>query len=241
MAGLVKPFNVECVDGLKVAKRNPVRILGGWELKAFALVHSPFREVLLLDADNTPVKNPLYLFSTPAFEENGAIFWPDYLRGRDKKNAAIWRSFGVRRPSEPEFESGQIMVDKARCWKALCLTVGINENSDFYYRYLHGDKETFHLAFAKTKTKYSMIPHPIHPLEGNMCQHDFEGNRIFQHRNSAKWNLQFNRRIKGFWYEDECLYFIEQLRKQWNGRLVSRRKQAIFNLERGSSTSSGQR
>ena len=129
----------------------------GWELKSYAILHSPYREVLLLDADNVPVVNPEFLFTSSEYRATGALFWPDFLRGRDKKNMAIWRSFGLHMPNELEFETGQILVDKSRCWRALCLALWMNENSDFFYQYLHGDKETFHLAFRKLKEPYALV------------------------------------------------------------------------------------
>jgi hypothetical protein len=33
---------------MKCRKKRPVRALNGWELKAFALLHCPFQEVLFL-------------------------------------------------------------------------------------------------------------------------------------------------------------------------------------------------
>jgi hypothetical protein len=48
-----------------------------------------------------------------------------------------------------------------------------------------------------------------------MCQHDFTGRRIFQHRNLAKWTFRCNPRIPGFSLEPECLGFIEQLAPYW--------------------------
>src|SRR6266446_5865383 len=149
MQALVAPLGVECVDAFKSRKKYPVRRLHGWELKPYAILHCRFREVLFLDADNVPVVNPEFLFDTPRYQASGAIFWPDYEAGKNEKLTAIWRSCGMRQPDEPEFETGQIVVDKRRCWRALRLSLWFNEHSDFYYRYLHGDKETFHLAFRK--------------------------------------------------------------------------------------------
>ncbi|MGO8698727.1 MAG: glycosyltransferase family 9 protein [Limisphaerales bacterium] len=221
MKALLAPLGVECVDATRVRKKFPARILQGWELKPYALLHSPYREVLLLDADNVPVVNPEFLFSTPEFRATGAIFWPDFTQGAHKKAYAIWRSFGLRIPKEFEFESGQIVLDKERCWRALSLSWWINENSDFFYRHLHGDKETFHLAFRKLKTAYSLVPKPIAPLPGVMCQHDFRGRRVFQHRNEEKWDLFFNKRIKGFRWEKQCHAFVSDLRRVWDGRIHS--------------------
>src|SRR5262249_48229832 len=140
-------------------------------------------------ADNVPVVNPEFLFDTPQFRDTGAIFWPDRVPTRQRRTARIWRSCGLRQPKEPEFETGQLLVDKERCWRALRLALWFNENSDFYYQHVHGDKETFHLAFRKLRKLYSLVPKPLHSLEGTMCQHDFEGRRIFQHRSNNKWHL----------------------------------------------------
>ena len=56
----------------------------------------------------------------------------------------------------------------------------------------------------------------IEPLEYTMCQHDFSGNRIFQHRNMDKWATgRRNERIAGFLLEAECLAFLDELEELW--------------------------
>jgi hypothetical protein len=218
MRALVSPLAVECLDAHQLRRKFPMRMLKGWELKPYAILHSSFREVLFLDADNVPIVNPEFLFDTPEFQRTGALFWPDYCHGKNKKAAMIWKSVGLRRPNEPEFETGQMVLDKQRCWQSLRLALWFNENSDFYYRYVHGDKETFHLAFRKLGKSYSLVPKGIHPLERTMCQHDFQGRRIFQHRNCDKWDLLLsNKRIRGFEFENECRQYISQLQGAWDG------------------------
>lgn len=220
MKTLLAPLEVECVDACKTRKNFPARSLHGWALKPYSILHSPFREILFLDADNVPVVNPEFLFDTSQFQATGAIFWPDYHYDNRQKARPVWRSCGLRQPYEPEFESGQMVLDKQRSWQALRLCLWFNEHSDFYYQYLHGDKETFHIAFRKLKQRYSLVPKSIHTLPGTMCQHDFQGRRIFQHRNTAKWDLfQPNQRVKDFWFEDECLRYLAELRRVWNGRV----------------------
>ena len=215
MKALLAPFGVATVDARAVRLSHPVRILQGWELKAYALLHARFAEVLLLDADNVPVADPAPLFDDPAYRASGAVFWPDF--GRLGPERAIWRITGIPYRDEPEFESGQILVDKARCWQALALAMHFNEYSDFYYRHVHGDKETFHLAWRKLGRAYAMPARPIYALTGTMCQHDLQGRRIFQHRNTDKWRLDgSNRRVFGFHYEEECRAFLAELRAQWH-------------------------
>jgi hypothetical protein len=214
MRGLVEPLGVSCINAQKVRKIHPVRTLNGWELKAFALLNCPFQEVLLLDADNVPVVDPEFLFETREFAEAGAIFWPDF--GRLEPSRSIWSLTGVPYRDEPEFESGQIVLDKKRCFRALSLAMWFNEYSDFWYSHIHGDKETFHLAWRRLDAPYAMPQREIHALEATMCQHDFRGRRIFQHRNMAKWKLHGNQRISGFSQEEACLRFIELLMPHWS-------------------------
>ena len=217
MRQLLEPFSVTFVDAHLVRQQQPVRILNGWELKPFAILNSRFREVLLLDADNVPVVDPSFLFETPEYRANGAVFWPDF--GRLGPDRLIWDLAGVPYRDEPEFETGQIVLDRMRCWEGLLLTMWMNEHSDFWYRHVHGDKETFHIAFRKLNVPYVMPTTPILALAGVMCQHDFSGRRIFQHRNLAKWSLEDdNPRVPGFVHEDVCLRFLEELRVQWQDR-----------------------
>ena len=210
----LQEMDVRCVNAAEVRQRHPVRHLGGWEIKPYSILHSSFEQVLYLDADNVAIVEPSFLFDIQPFRRTGAVFWPDYGRlGRDR---SIWRICRVPYRDEPEFESGQILVDKRRCWRALNLAMYLNGHSDFYYRHIHGDKESFHMAWRMLDQEYAMVPHAIHSLAGTMCQHDFAGRRIFQHRNWAKWRIDGgNARIEGFEKEDECLEFIRELASLW--------------------------
>ncbi len=226
MRALVAPFGVTCVDALEVSRTHPVRRLAGWELKPYAIMHSRFQEVLMLDADNMPVADPTYLFDTTPYREHGAIFWPDYSRlgpGRD-----IWRLTGVPYRDEAEFESGQVVVDKKRCWDALCLTLWMNEHSDFWYRHIYGDKDTFHFSWRIVGRDYAMPSRHIHTLWGVMCQHDFDGKRIFQHRNMHKWRMdRANPRVQGFQWESEChdaMKLLHKLWRHWPGKPFSEKE-----------------
>lgn len=218
MCQLLSSLDVTCVDALELRKKIPCRILNGWELKPFSILHSSYEEVLLLDADNVPVMDPTFLFETPEYKETGAIFWPDFCRLG--KSRLIWSLCGVEYRNEPEFESGQILINKRKCWRPINLAMWYNEHSDFFYQHVHGDKETYHMAFRRLKAPYSMPPYSICGLEATMCQHDFTGRRIFQHRNTDKWNLfGENKRINGFLYEDECLKFLDDLRSHFKNGL----------------------
>jgi len=206
-------FGVEWIDAREVARTHPARILNGWELKPYSILHSSFREVLSLDSDNVPVRDPSYLFETPEYEDTGAVFWPDF--GKLSAAANIWKLTGIAYRDEPEFESGQVLVDKARRYKELSLTMWFNEHSDFWYQHFLGDKETFHLAWRKLGTRYQMPSRGIHHVgRHTMCQHDFSGARVFQHRNLDKWRLDgTNQRNSDFLFEEQCRAALATLRE----------------------------
>lgn len=210
---LVAPLGVTCIDAHEVRTRHPHARLAGWEAKPYAITHSQFTEVLYIDADNVPVRDPTYLFDQAT---HGAMFWPDY--GRLAKSRDCWRLFGlVEYRDEPEVESGQMVIDKSKCWEALQLVHWYMQNStNFYFRHVHGDKEVFHLAWRKLGQRYTMPERGIHSLPGTMCQHDLDGERVFQHRNMRKWRLFTNERVPGFMHESECIELIAELARTWS-------------------------
>jgi hypothetical protein len=48
-----------------------------------------------------------------------------------------------------------------------------------------------------------------------MVQYDFRGERVFQHRNLAKWSIGKNPRILDFWYETECMKSAREYRTEY--------------------------
>ena len=226
MRALLAPLGVTCVDAVKMRARHPVRMLNGWELKPYAILHCPFKEVLLLDADNMPVRNPEDLFAASEYRRTGAVLWPDLRRLH--RTHRIWNLLGLPPQTVREVESGQVLVNKQVCWRALRLALWLNEHSDFFYQHIHGDKETFPLAFRKLNQPFAMPTTPVRCLNRTMCQHDFEGRRLFQHRNLDKWNLFLrNKRIRGFRFEEECRAAVEDLRRRWDGRMSGHRPKPL--------------
>jgi len=207
MRRLTEPLGVRLVNASRVRPHHPARILNAWELKPYAVIHSRFRHVLLLDADNVTLIDPTSMFDSPQYQEHGAIFWPDEapFPPRDP----IWRLCGLASRPEPRVESGQLMVDNVRCRRALALTMFLNEHSDFFYQHVHGDKDTFQLAWWLTGQQYARPATPMRPLRGAMCQHDLRGRRMFQHR-TAKWDDP-DLRIRGFRHEDTCRGLLRRL------------------------------
>lgn len=234
MKRLLEPYDVVFRDAFEMAREYPVRRLDGWELKPYAIVNSRFAEVLYIDADNVVVRNPEFLFDTALYRETGSLFWQDLpndiLDQSYLKNSA-WDLLGLPVRDEPQFESGQLLVDKRRCWRPLQLTLHLNEHSDYYYTAFFGDKDTFHLAWRKVGQEYSLNPHPPGVLGANwvLIQFDPDGQRLFQHRCNAKWTItERNFRITGFLYEEECLTLLQELPKSFAAAPITSVEQAAI-------------
>ncbi len=233
MRALLEAFEVRVVDALKISLRHPVRVLGGWQLKTYALMHSDFEEILLLDADNMPTKDPAFLFETPEYRETGAIFWPDIVRL--KANNPIWKLAALTSDAGPSFETGQVCIDKRRQWRPLVLTNWINQNHRAFDEMLYGDKDAFYVAWRMLERPFHLVRHAPKLLEHTLVQRSPNGELLFQHRNGAKWLLEGpNPHDEGFRFETECFMLLNELRLLWDGVIFNppARSAAALAMER---------
>ena len=219
-ADLFASLDVEPVDAVARRATSPARTLGGWELKSYALSNSRYAEAILLDADNVPVRDPAFLFDADEFRDTGAVFWPDAVQ--IAKDNPVWDRCGIASRQEPAWESGQVVLDKARTWHALQLTRYLNDHSDTYFTHIHGDKDTYHLAWRRLRQPHGFPRRPRATVYG-LLQHDFEGAPLFQHRTLAKWSLHAaNPRFADFTWDAECVAHLERLRARWDGRISAK-------------------
>eukprot|EP00750_Incisomonas_marina_P011698 INCI16405.1.p1 GENE.INCI16405.1~~INCI16405.1.p1 ORF type:complete len:771 (-),score=107.33 INCI16405.1:2079-4391(-) len=170
-----------------------------FEIKPFAALFSHFREILLLDSDNVPIRDPTFLFDHDAFQTTGAIFWPDY-RELDT-SSEIFDVFGVARPSHGavEQDSGELIVDKGSeaGWIALNVLcyVASGGRSAYYFKKYWGDKEYWHLSWRRAAAPFHFIGHypgsvapnasdvrsPTGFCGGSMLHYDPDGQPLFMH------------------------------------------------------------
>lgn len=178
---------------------KPIR----FEAKIYAIYHSAFAQVLFLDADNVPVRDPGFLFETPEFVETGAVFWPDYWHPKNTmfyitSESLVWELLDVPFVDMFEQESGQLLIDRRRHAAPLQLV--------FFYAFYHpnyfklqrlawGDKDLFRFAWLKLEVPFLMIQPPsavAGKMTGRsfcgltMVQHDTNGEVLFLHRNQRK-------------------------------------------------------
>jgi alpha 1,2-mannosyltransferase len=189
----ISKYNVVCKNILNYGPCS----LTGYMLKPLAIIKSSFKEILFLDADNVCIRNPEELFDAEEYAKYGTIFWPDFWETSPKN--PIWKITNSVSTNSKEQESGQILINKERCWKELNLCLHFNRLHIYYYKLLLGDKDTFRFAWIALKTPFYMID--IEPAVcgyldntnifcGNtMIQHNLKKEFYFLHRNLVKWDV----------------------------------------------------
>jgi len=226
MQDLLERFDVRMVDGSAHAADLPSGKDRGFALKTIAVQWSSFEEVLFLDTESHPVRDPAFLFDEPSYRWTGALFWPDVFRVNPE--AGCWRLWGLPMGTDWEWETGQIVLHKPSCWRALELAAHLNFRFRDYYRMVHGDKVTYQAAWRALDQPQGMpwkpARHVMRPGGVRMVeQHDFQGRLLFQHRTMADWSLDpaaAPGRDLGFVHQEACEGFLEELRglagREWS-------------------------
>lgn len=168
----------------------------GWQFKTAAVLHSQFNEVLFLDADNFPLTDPTALFEAPEYVRTGAMFWPDHDTIFDE--SPMWAVIGRTPTTDVGTDSAQMLLNRTRHWLPIALADHFNDNGpEFYYHFLHGDKETWRYAFLALRRPFSIVPLMANGVgyttEGTFCGHTFlqhhpirDGEVLFVHRAMRK-------------------------------------------------------
>ncbi|OQR98524.1 hypothetical protein ACHHYP_08445 [Achlya hypogyna] len=177
----------------------------GFHTKPYAVYYSSYDNVLLLDADNIPVRDPSYLFDDETFLREGAVFWPDYWQPDNSlfdvhSHSLVWQLLQMEYWDQFEQESGQVLINRRRSMAALNKLMYYSTHEPHLIDQLQlvwGDKDLFRLAWHNTSTPYHMIERP--PAIGGiysyakrvfcglaMVQYDPQGEILFFHRNSVK-------------------------------------------------------
>ncbi|MEZ6089746.1 MAG: hypothetical protein R3C05_17305 [Pirellulaceae bacterium] len=191
----IRAYGVTFRNATTLLKTHPFRFIQehwwrGWQLKSYALLHSSFENVLLLDADNYPTRDPEYLFDWPDYREHGAVIWPDQVKSPTIMHDAVRHLFEIDPPTDRMAESGQLLMNRRRCWRQLVLAGFYNQAADLTYRYIWGDKDTFPFAFHRTNARYARMWPECQIVPDCLLQYDFNGRVIFQHRVGDKFRLE---------------------------------------------------
>ncbi|MGD5502387.1 hypothetical protein QUS51_22530, partial [Xanthomonas citri pv. citri] len=154
-------------------------------LKCYAILQSRFAEILYLDADQVPVRDPSFLFDAAQYRETGAIFWPGVTDIAAVN--PIWPLVGLPPEQTPSWDSGQILIDKTQHMVPLHMTLHLNEQHAIVYRHLNGDNDTFLVAWRLARASATVIPYRPFADPRVLIQRGFDGAPLFQHRFGCKW------------------------------------------------------
>lgn len=216
------PKKTDIIESIQ-ANYGPVAVkmikdptITGFTTKIHAIYNSDFENVLFLDADNVPVRDPTFLFYSKEFAQNSAIFWPDFWH--PKKTifnihdlSLLWELVDMGPVDMFEQESGQILINRRKSAVAMELLQFYAFHRPNHFDRLilaHGDKDLFRLAWLKSKTDFHMIPYPPGAAgvvrEGKFCgmtmvQFGLQGDVLFLHRNAKKLNGRVNQMDEAYW------------------------------------------
>ena len=184
---LLQPYDVDFRNADRDPQSQSFRFLNGnwwkgWQLKSCALRYCSFKEVLLLDSDCYPVRNPEYLFDWERFREWGAVFWPDLDMNRGLIKTEAWSVFQVPPLDGLPTESGQILINRETCQRELHLACHFNQHADFVYNIIYGDKDTFPIAWHRLGRRYARMWPSSEFDSVAIKQFDFNGHVAFLHR-----------------------------------------------------------
>ena len=140
----------------------------GWVLKLAASYFVPYQEILYLDADSTPLSDPMEMFSLPEYKKSGSLFWPDTPCQRPQLfdqliGMGLIEDSDAPRRDEHESESGQWLLNRKSHREAIEYTLAMGSHSDFTFSHAFGDKDLFRAGFALAgqANNYSLVSVPL--------------------------------------------------------------------------------
>ena len=169
------------IDAGEFRKRHQARVLRGWEIKTYAIMHSGFRRVLFIDADCYAVADPAPRFAL--LEETPFVYWED-LHCCIANVHYDW--FGLSRESVfsiPPIQGGQLFIDVAAFWREMMLTHWLCQHSDYTFGHGFGDQDMYRVALAVTGKAYRRIGTANWRRVAFVCEH---GGPLFVHRCRSK-------------------------------------------------------
>lgn len=207
----------------------------GYQYKGLALLVSSFENVLLLDSDNIPVRDPMNVFNSDPYKSTGYILWPDFwqrttspyfysiagvevgerIRGDLTNTTHVPLHHLNGTMPETTSESGQVAVSKRLHFRSLLLSTYYNlYGYDVFYPLLsqgalgEGDKETF--AAAAT-----VLKEPVYYIQSHVAAGGFHSKKGFKGVSmlQADPQLDFNKYVAKTTTKDPLPIFVHN---HWN-------------------------
>jgi alpha 1,2-mannosyltransferase len=143
-------LNARCVVLAEILQGTALEI-HKYQYKILSIVFSSFEDVLFLDADCFPIRDPTKYFTSRPFVDTGMIIWPDIWY--PSESPEFFEIADLAMPGlaqRPATESGELLYSIPRHADSLLLAMYYNFHGPDYYYPLQsqgapgeGDKETF--------------------------------------------------------------------------------------------------
>ena len=128
-----------------------------YHYKLLALVMTQFQHVILLDRDFYLLQKPEMALNSLIQSGANAAFWHDMV-GISAQNP-IWDLVGISPIAGYAQDSCFVYINKETAWRGLYLAAYMNQKQNVYYQLVHGDKDTFFIAFESLGINYTWAPY----------------------------------------------------------------------------------
>ncbi|KAF4993115.1 hypothetical protein FGRMN_6730 [Fusarium graminum] len=167
-----------------------------FQYKALSIIFSSFQDILFLDADAFPIRNPDHLLTAEPYNSHGLVTWPDFWV--PTISPLFYEIAGAQMPNRTIdsrcSESGVMLYNKARHADSLLLAAYYNFYGEKFYYQLHsqgawgsGDKETFmQSALVLGNPFWQVTKSPTEVTDGRINW----GSGIWQADPEQDWKLQ---------------------------------------------------
>ena len=166
--------------------------LEGFQFKIMSILFSSFEDVLLLDSDTFPTRDPAPLFNNEPFKTTGMVLWPDFWYPSESPYFFEITKLGLPPPlnARPAVESGEMMFSKSKHSLTLLLAAYYNYYGPQYFYALlaqgapgQGDKATFPWAATviHSNTSFYLVHEPVLALGHVDSSGIFFGSAMAQH------------------------------------------------------------
>ena len=168
-----------------------------YQLKSFAMLFSSFEDILFLDADSFPIRNPEELFTSEPFISHGMVLWPDFWIST--ASPLYYNISGQAVPpmsKRQSSETGEILVSKKTHSHSLLLASYYNYYGPSHYYVLQsqgapgeGDKETFAAAADALDETYYAVSERVQPVGALKDDGGIAGSGMVQHDSKEDYIL----------------------------------------------------
>lgn len=200
-------LNAKCLVLSQILDAVPATVeISRYQYKILSILFSSFEDVLFLDSDAFPVRDPDVLFDSEPFNATGLVLWPDFWY--PSESPAYFTISAQPVPSLQErqsTESGEILYSKAKRELSLLLATYYNIYGPTHYYPLQsqgapgeGDKETYGWAAEALGMTAYHVKQPVRALGVfNRESGSFEGSAMVQYdpRDDYIWTTQKNKSV----------------------------------------------